>query len=90
MRILEEGKSTILIFEDNGKWVHKKTLPFLKEKFYQVDQAKTGSIETRGIGVGLSIVERIVKAAGGFVEITSGQRKGFMVRIDIPHLKTKI
>ena len=90
INILEEGKSTILIFEDNGKWVHKKTLPFLKEKFYQVDQAKTGSIETRGIGVGLSIVERIVKAAGGFVEITSGQRKGFMVRIDIPHLKTKI
>jgi len=44
-----EGKVEILSFKDNGAGVPANELPYLKEKFYQVDKAKSGDIESRGI-----------------------------------------
>jgi len=40
-----------LEFRDNGNGVKKEKVPFLKEKFYQGKEEKTGKINERGIGV---------------------------------------
>jgi len=37
------------MFQDNGIGVGVEDLPYLKEKFYQVDKAKTGDIRERGL-----------------------------------------
>gem|GEM_PF-324024 len=50
-----------ILFADNGVGISKQELPYIKEKFYQGHNAKTGSVEDRGIGVGLSVVDKIVR-----------------------------
>jgi len=84
INFLEEGNTNILIFQDNWIGVSTEDLPYLKEKFYQVDKSKTGDIKDRGLGVGLSIVDKIVRDAGWFVDIISSFGDGFTVRIEFP------
>lgn len=82
-----ESTTDILIFQDNGRGVTAGDLPYLKEKFYQAEKSKTGDIRDRGLGIGLSIVDKIVRDAGGAVDLISAQDAGFTVRIEIPHQK---
>lgn len=84
INFFEEWETNILIFQDNGIGVGVEDLPYLKEKFYQVDKAKTWDIKERGLWVGLSIVDKIVRDAGWFVDLISAPGNGFTVRIEIP------
>lgn len=68
-------------FSDNGKWIPRTELPYIKEKFYQGRQEKTGNIDDRWIGVWLSIIDKIVKALGWELEINSEEAKGFEIKI---------
>jgi signal transduction histidine kinase len=65
---------THVLFSDNGKGVHITELPFLKEKFYQVDKSRSHRGE-KGIGVGLSIVDKIVELHGGILSFDSDTGK---------------
>lgn len=58
-------------------------VPFLKEKFYQVDKSRSHRGES-GIGVGLSIVDKIVDLHEGIFSIDSDVDRGFCVRIQLP------
>lgn len=89
MNFFHEKNTDILIFQDNGKGVAASELPYLKEKFYQADKAKTGDIRDRGLGIGLSIIEKIVRDAGGVVDLISAEGEWFTVRIEIPHQKIR-
>lgn len=82
-----ESTTDILIFQDNGRGVTAGDLPYLKEKFYQAEKSKTGDIRDRGLGIGLSIVDKIVRDAGGAVDVISAEGQWFTVRIEIPHQK---
>jgi signal transduction histidine kinase len=85
MNFFHESTTDILIFQDNGRGVKAEDLPYLKEKFYQADKAKSGDVRDRGLGVGLSIVDKIVRDAGGAVDLISAEGEWFTVRIEIPH-----
>jgi len=85
MNFFHEQTHDILIFQDNGRWVSASELPYLKEKFYQADKSKTGDIRDRWLGVGLSIIDKIVRDAGGSVDLISAEGEGFTVRIEVPH-----
>ncbi len=69
-------------FFDNWKWVSKEEIPFLKEKFYKIDKsrAKKSSI---GVGIGLSIIDRIIKLHWGEFEIDTDIKKGFQIKIKL-------
>lgn len=66
-----ENNNDILIFQDNGAGVKSSELPYLKEKFYQADKSKSGDVRDRGLGIGLSIIDKIVRDAHGLVDIMS-------------------
>ncbi len=68
-------------FSDNGKWIPKTELPYIKEKFYQGRQEKTWNIDDRWIWVGLSIIDKIVKALSWELEINSEEWKWFEIKI---------
>lgn len=87
INFLEEEHTNILIFQDNGVGVSTEDLPYLKEKFYQVDKSKTGDIRERWLWVWLSIVDKIVRDAGWFVDLISSKWDWFTVRIEIPKIK---
>lgn len=74
---------TSLEFKDNGAGIKKEKVPFLKEKFYQGKEEKTGKINERGIWVGLSIVQKIALAHGWKTKIKSDEWKGFHFKIQI-------
>lgn len=73
MNFFHEKSTDILIFQDNGKGVSASELPYLKEKFYQADKAKTGDVRDRGLGIGLSIIDKIVRDAGGSVDLIGAE-----------------
>jgi signal transduction histidine kinase len=73
--------SNKIIFSDNGQWIAKKEIPFLFEKFYQGKKEKTGNISLRGIGVGLSIVKKIISAHDWKSEVESDIDKWFSYSI---------
>ena len=87
VNFFHENTTDIIIFQDNGRGVTAGDLPYLKEKFYQAEKSKSGDIRDRGLGIGLSIVDKIVRDAGGAVDLISAEWEWFAVRIELPHQK---
>jgi heavy metal sensor kinase len=72
----------VLEVEDNGAGIPSDALPHVFERFYRVDQIRSG--DTEGAGLGLSIVESICTAHGAVVEAESAPGKGSCFRIKLP------
>jgi signal transduction histidine kinase len=67
---------------DTGKGISPEKIPQLFNKFYQIDEYMTR--ESQGIGLGLSIVNHIVKLHGGHINVCSDIGKGTTFKIQIP------
>ena len=63
----KKDKEYIIQFSDNGKGIPDSELEFVKEKFYRVDKARTGS--DKSMGIGLSIVDRIARLHRGSLSV---------------------
>jgi len=83
-----EGKQVVLAVSDNGIGLAPEEQRRVFERFYQVDQSLTR--QKGGCGLGLSIVQSIVRAHGGVVEVTSLPGQGSTFRVKIPILKNEI
>jgi len=66
---------------DTGEGIDEYDLPRIFEKFYRSDKSRS----TPGNGLGLSLVQSIVKAHGGVVTVTSklGEGTSFKVRLPV-------
>lgn len=74
---------------DNGPGISPESLPHLFERFYRVDEVRSGEGGAElpsGTGLGLSIVDWIVKAHHGQVNVESARDGGtiFEVRFGVP------
>ncbi|MFA9379600.1 MAG: sensor histidine kinase [Acetanaerobacterium sp.] len=65
---------------DDGLGVPEESLPYLFQSFYRVDTAR--SEQYKGSGLGLSIVEKIVKAHNGTIDAKNSG--GLMITIRLP------
>ena len=54
------------------------------ERFYQVDQARTGTAPRRGSGLGLSIVKHAVRSLGGTIRVQSVWKQGTTMTVELP------
>ena len=81
MCVRTEGSEAIWIVSDTGPGIGAEHLPHLFERFYRVDKARAR--QHGGAGLGLAIVEALVKAHGGSVSVSSlvGQGTTFTVRL---------
>ncbi|MEM9553351.1 MAG: ATP-binding protein [Acidobacteriota bacterium] len=68
--------------EDEGIGLASHQVARIFDRFYQVDQRL--SRRGGGVGLGLSIVQRIVKAHGGSIDIESAPNEGSVFRVRIP------
>lgn len=76
----ERNGKIFITFRDDGKGVPKKEIAFIREKFYQVDKSRSAS-NNHGIGIGLSIIEKIVSLHKGTLLIESDTGKGFCLKM---------
>ena len=54
------------------------------ERFYQVDDARSGTGAKRGTGLGLAIVKHAAKRLGGSVQLESVHQEGTTITIQLP------
>ncbi len=66
---LKDG-CVLVSVRDTGHGIPSEHLPFVFDRFYKVDPARTGG-EAAGSGLGLSIVKAIVERHGGTVSVAS-------------------
>ena len=77
-----EGDRVIFEVEDNGIGIAPRDQKRIFRRFYQVDQSLAR--DTGGCGLGLSIVDFIVRAHGGAVAVRSEIGVGSTFRVSMP------
>ena len=71
-----------MVVRDNGIGIPAEDQPYVFDRFYRVDKARSRSLG--GAGLGLSIVHWIVKVHGGEVSLRSGPGGGSMFVVELP------
>jgi len=75
-----DGANAYLEIVDSGIGIPPEALPYIFDRFYRVDKAR--SRDTGGSGLGLSIVKAIATAYGAVIKVTSSPGRGTRVRVE--------
>ncbi len=96
----EEKRWGVVRVQDDGPGISDDHLPYLFERFYRVDKArshrqkglvqssKPGNAAPAGTGLGLSIVQWIVQAHDGQIRVKSQIGAGSLFEVRLPLLNT--
>lgn len=74
----------VLAVKDKGVGIPLEHQQRVFERFYQVDEARSGSAAKRGTGLGLAIVKHAAKRLGGAVSLESVYQSGTTITIELP------
>lgn len=77
-----DGKEVVGVVADDGIGIAKENVPHIWERFYQVDDARSGP--DRGSGLGLSMVDFVVKAHQGSIKCESELGQGSTFTFVLP------
>lgn len=82
----QENNWAIITVLDTGLGIAKEDIPYIFDRFYRVDKARTSALGggEGGVGLGLSICKEIVDAHEGRIEVESEVGKGSTFRIYLP------
>lgn len=77
----EKHKNGVIVkISDSGRGIEEDKLPFIFDKFYQCDQSHA----TKGNGLGLSLVKRIIDLCEGDISVESEVGKGTTFTVILP------
>lgn len=79
-----EGELNLQV-SDSGKGISEEKLPFIFDRFYQVDGGSTR--EQGGSGIGLSLSKDLVALMDGTITVTSEEGKGTFFTVQLPVTK---
>ena len=77
-----ENNKAVLRVQDTGIGIEEEELPKLFERFYRVENSQGRSYE--GSGIGLALVQELVKLQGGSIEVTSKVGVGTTFTVFMP------
>ena len=69
----------ILKVKDSGKGISEENLPFIFDRFYQVENA-----QNEGTGIGLALTKELVELMKGTILVESNLQKGTVFTIKLP------
>lgn len=87
VRAWQEGRHLVLEVSDQGVGIPELEKTLIFDKFYRVGNEDTR--KTKGTGLGLYIVNQIVKAHQGSIEVLDNQPRGTVFRVYLPRGKYK-
>lgn len=76
--LLQDGENAYVLVQDEGRGIEPDDLENVKLKFFK------GKGAVRGSGIGLAVVDEIVSALDGSVDIASAPGKGTTVTVRLP------
>ena len=82
LRLGQDGQTVIFRVKDTGVGISPEDLPYIFDRFYRVDKARTR--EVGGAGLGLSICKEIAEAHGGTLEVLSVHGEGSTFTASLP------
>ena len=81
-RQLRDRSAVMLKVTDTGIGIPSAALPFIFDKFYQVDASQTRTYG--GVGLGLHVVKKFTELLGAEIEVESQQNKGSTFTLTLP------
>ena len=79
-----DGADVRIAVEDSGPGIPPEHLPRVFDRFYKVDVSRTGTDQRSGSGLGLSIVQAIVRRHGGTIAAGASTLGGARFEIRLP------
>ncbi len=84
----KKNNSLLLRVKDQGIGIKKKELPMIFNIFFRGENARPEH-KKEGMGLGLSLVKRIIDAHGGTIKVKSNLNKGTTVEVSFPVIQKK-
>lgn len=78
-----KGRMVLLSVNDQGIGIAKHDLPYIFDRFYRADQARTAS-QTKGYGLGLAVAKKIIDQHHGTIAVKSTESSGTTFSIFLP------
>ena len=75
---MQDGENVYVVIEDKGQGIRPEDLENVKLKFFKGQGARRGS------GIGLAIVDEVMRALDGSVDISSQFGQGTKVTLRLP------
>jgi signal transduction histidine kinase len=79
-----QGTWVVLRVNDTGPGIDPDKLPFIFDRFFRGDEARTQSADKAGNGLGLAIAKKIIDLHGGQIAVESMEGKGSTFTICLP------
>jgi len=81
-----EAEDTLAVIRvrDTGIGIAKEDLPYIFDRFYRVDKARSREALAGGAGLGLSICREIAESLNGVIEVQSEPGKGTTFTVRLP------
>jgi len=85
--LAEDGRHVLIKVQDDGIGIAPEYLPYIFEKFVQVDSSS--SRRYKGSGLGLALAKELTELHGGVITVESELNKGSTFTVILPIGKTK-
>ncbi|WP_368301117.1 heavy metal sensor histidine kinase [Kluyvera sichuanensis] len=81
LKASQENGSVLLAVQDNGEGISPEHVPYIFDRFYRVDAARSSADNT---GLGLALVKTIAELHGGSVQVESTPGQGSSFTLILP------